>query len=261
MNRLLLLLALCLPLPAIAAIPAAPPRAEGEGPYPQLILRGATVITGTGAPAYGPVDIVIEGERIVSVSIVGSANAPIDPKYRPVLKAGGREIDLAGQFVMPGLVDMHGHIGGDEQGVTAEYVYKLWLAHGITSVRDPGCGNGIEWCVSESRRSAANAITAPRIEAYGTVDELSSQIGAALARALANDPAILLADEPTGNLDSSNGRHIMDLLLAVNHARRTTLVLVTHDAALASLAEVQLALRDGRRDPDHSRVAATAAAR
>jgi putative ABC transport system ATP-binding protein len=81
----------------------------------------------------------------------------------------------------------------------------------------------------------------------------------AIARALANDPAILLADEPTGNLDSTNGRHVMDLLLTVNHARKTTLVLVTHDAALAALAEVQLALRDGRRDPAHSRVAATAA--
>jgi putative ABC transport system ATP-binding protein len=81
----------------------------------------------------------------------------------------------------------------------------------------------------------------------------------AIARALANDPAILLADEPTGNLDSTNGRHVMDLLLAVNHARRTTLVLVTHDAALASLAEAQLALRDGRRDPERSRVVAAAA--
>ena len=80
----------------------------------------------------------------------------------------------------------------------------------------------------------------------------------AIARALANDPGILLADEPTGNLDSTNGRHVMDLLLTVNHARKTTLVLVTHDAALAALAEVQLALRDGRRDPEHSRVVAAA---
>jgi putative ABC transport system ATP-binding protein len=71
----------------------------------------------------------------------------------------------------------------------------------------------------------------------------------ALARALANDPPVLLADEPTGNLDSANGRHIMDLLLQVNRARRTTLVLVTHDASLALLATAQLALRDGRAVP------------
>src|SRR3989475_6531679 len=68
----------------------------------------------------------------------------------------------------------------------------------------------------------------------------------ALARALANDPPIVLADEPTGNLDSTNGRHLMDLLRHINHARGTTIVLVTHDAELAATADARLALRDGR---------------
>jgi putative ABC transport system ATP-binding protein len=68
----------------------------------------------------------------------------------------------------------------------------------------------------------------------------------ALARALANDPPIVLADEPTGNLDSSNGRHIMELLRGIHRSRGSTVVLVTHDAELAALAEAQLALRDGR---------------
>ena len=67
----------------------------------------------------------------------------------------------------------------------------------------------------------------------------------ALARALANDPPIVLADEPTGNLDSTNGRHIMDLLHQINHARGTTVVLVTHDAELAAGADARLVLRDG----------------
>ena len=68
----------------------------------------------------------------------------------------------------------------------------------------------------------------------------------AIARALANDPPIVLADEPTGNLDSTTGRHIMELLLAVRRARGSTLVLVTHDAELAALADSRLVLRDGR---------------
>ena len=68
----------------------------------------------------------------------------------------------------------------------------------------------------------------------------------AIARALANDPPIVLADEPTGNLDSSTGRHIIELLLAVRQTRGSTLVLVTHDAELAGLADVSLVLRDGR---------------
>ncbi len=68
----------------------------------------------------------------------------------------------------------------------------------------------------------------------------------AIARALANDPPIVLADEPTGNLDSTNGRLIMELLRDIHHRRQTTVVLVTHDADLASLADARLVLRDGR---------------
>ena len=68
----------------------------------------------------------------------------------------------------------------------------------------------------------------------------------AIARALANDPPILLADEPTGNLDGTNGRHIFDILVDINRRRGTTVVLVTHDPGLAARADVTLALRDGR---------------
>ena len=68
----------------------------------------------------------------------------------------------------------------------------------------------------------------------------------ALARALANDPPIVLADEPTGNLDSANGRHILELLRTIHHARGTTIVLVTHDAELAAIADARLLMRDGR---------------
>jgi putative ABC transport system ATP-binding protein len=84
----------------------------------------------------------------------------------------------------------------------------------------------------------------------------------AIARALANDPPLILADEPTGNLDSTNGRHILDLLLQVKHARGATLVLVTHDASIAALADEQLSLRDGRRvDTSLPALAAVEAAR
>ena len=148
------------------AVTPAPARAEGEGPYTQLILRGVTVINGTGSPAFGPADVVIEGNRIVAVQSVGSPGSPIKADNRPKLKSGGREMDLSGHYVMPGLVDLHGHIGGAEQAVPAEYVYKLWMGHGITSIRDPGCFNGIDWCVSEQHRSEKNQITAPRIFPY-----------------------------------------------------------------------------------------------
>jgi|SRR5829696_3364093 len=68
----------------------------------------------------------------------------------------------------------------------------------------------------------------------------------AIARAFANDPKILLADEPTGNLDSKNGQHIFELMTELHKSRAVTLVLVTHDHALAAEAQRQIVLRDGR---------------
>ena len=68
----------------------------------------------------------------------------------------------------------------------------------------------------------------------------------AIARAMANDPPLILADEPTGNLDSNNGQHILELLLQVRTSRRATLVLVTHDPTVAAVADARLTLRDGR---------------
>jgi putative ABC transport system ATP-binding protein len=68
----------------------------------------------------------------------------------------------------------------------------------------------------------------------------------AIARAFANSPAVLLADEPTGNLDSKNGHHIFDLMKGLHDSHRVTLVLVTHDASLAAEAERRIVLADGR---------------
>ncbi|HEX9671255.1 MAG TPA: amidohydrolase family protein [Thermoanaerobaculia bacterium] len=150
------------------SIPPAPPRAEGEGPFARLILRGVTLVDGTGAPPIGPVDIVIEKNRIAEVRSVGAPGVPIDPEERPKAEPGDRELDLAGHYVLPGFIDMHGHIGGKEQGTPAEYVLKLWLGHGITTIRDPGSGNGVDWTLEHKRKSARNEIAAPRIEAYVT---------------------------------------------------------------------------------------------
>jgi imidazolonepropionase-like amidohydrolase len=147
-------------------IQKAPPRAEGEGPFPHLILRGATVIDGTGAPPYGPADIVIEGNRIARIKNVGFPGLPIDPEKRPKAAPGDKEIDVSGMYVLPGFIDMHAHIGGFEQGTPAEYVFKLWMGHGVTSIREPGSGNGLAWTLDEKAQSARNEITAPRIDAY-----------------------------------------------------------------------------------------------
>jgi imidazolonepropionase-like amidohydrolase len=149
-----------------AQVPKAPPRAEGDGPFGRLILRGVTLIDGTGAPPVGPVDIIIEKNRIVRVASVGFPGVAIDEARRPKAAPEDKVLDLAGHYLLPGLIDMHGHIGGRPQGTTAEYVFKLWMAHGITTVREPGSGNGLDWTIEHKQKSARNEITAPRLYVY-----------------------------------------------------------------------------------------------
>ena len=168
MFALVLALLIAVPLAALEEAPRAPERGRGEGPFEQLILRGVTVIDGTGAPPRGPMDVVIEGNRIVRMVSVGAPGVPIDPEGRPEAAPGAREIDLHGHWVLPGFVDLHGHLGGSIRETPAEYVLKLWMAHGITTISDPGSGNGLDWMLWHKERSEANTITAPRIEAYST---------------------------------------------------------------------------------------------
>ncbi|RUO75693.1 amidohydrolase family protein [Pseudidiomarina taiwanensis] len=160
-------LALWVSVATIAAPPKAPLRSdEGQGPYARLILRGGTLINGEGAPAVGPVDIVIENDRIVNVVSVGHPGVPIKPAGRPVAQPGDQELDVSGHYILPGFVDMHGHIGGSADNIPAEYVLKLWLAHGITTVREPGSFNGLGWVQWHQQRAEDNRIVSPRIIPY-----------------------------------------------------------------------------------------------
>ena len=151
---------------------------EGDGPYPQLIIRGATIIDGTGAPPTGPADIVIRNNRITQIAMVGYPGVPVDNTRRPKLEPGGKEVDATGMYVLPGFIDCHAHIGGTQAPI-AEYVFKLWMAHGVTTVCDPGSGGGIDWVVDHRNKSAKNLITAPRIKAFtyfgmGSKDAIST---------------------------------------------------------------------------------------
>jgi len=180
MRKLLLLIIIVLiQFPTWAQIKDAPERTEGEGPWPQLIIRGVTLINGNGAPPTGPVDIVVEQNKIVEIKTVGYPGVKIKEDKRPQLKEGGKELDASGMYLMPGFVDMHGHIGGEAQGTPAEYVFKLWMGHGITTIRDPSAGNGLDLVLKHKVKSAKNEITAPRILAYtafgqGSKSDISS---------------------------------------------------------------------------------------
>ncbi len=165
---LLLVAVLGVPIVVTADLPDAPDRAEGDGPFTRLVIHGATLIDGTGAPPIGPMTIVVEGNRITDIQSAGTPGLEVGSA--PEVGADDKLIDATGMFVLPGLVDTHGHVGaGEQQGSHQEYVFKLWMGHGITTVVDPGAPSGLDKVVRASRRSAANEITAPRLQAYAAI--------------------------------------------------------------------------------------------
>jgi imidazolonepropionase-like amidohydrolase len=147
------------------SLKAAPNRRadEGKGPFKTLVIRGVTVIDGTGAPPQGPMDIVVSGNRILAIRSAGTPGLPLRANREP--QNPDHEIDGTGMYVMPGFVDLHVHAGGAPKNAEAEYAYKLWLAHGVTTVRGVAmAANALT--VTEKARSDKNEIVAPRIFNY-----------------------------------------------------------------------------------------------
>jgi putative ABC transport system ATP-binding protein len=120
--------------------------------------------------------------------------------------------------------------------------------------------------LARARQLLASVGLGDRMDHYPVQLSGGEQQRVALARAFVMRPPIVLADEPTGNLDTANGAHVLELLLELNRTEGTTLVLVTHDATLTACADRRIVLRDGaivsdemnaeRKTPDGSAVGA-----
>ena len=152
--------AFALPLAAQGAMQPVPDiqPGEAEGPFDRLLIRGATVIEGSGAPPAGPVDILVEGNRIAALYPGG---APQDVRDGAV-----RTIDAGGMYALPGFVDVHGHNGDPDKADQPGYGYRLWLAHGVTTVRGVSFNFGPGPDLEDAARSARNEIVAPRLIPY-----------------------------------------------------------------------------------------------
>ena len=169
MKLLAAALAVLLAGPALAddLLPTPPRSADySSGPFPTLVIRGATIIPGNGGPPFGPADIVIKGDRIAEIRSAGTPGLPMAPNRPP---QGAQEIDATGMYVLPGFVDTHGHNGDPSKAPDPSYGYRLWLAHGVTTVRGVPLFSEPARALADKRRSAAGEIAAPRFFVYHTL--------------------------------------------------------------------------------------------
>ena len=176
--RLPAFLALCLSSTALAQQSLSPAPSQGVR-YNRLLIRNAMVVDGLGNPARGPMDIIVEGSTIASIRPARPINEFGTDTGRTAradsrLQTPGfdRVIDATGMYVTPGIIDLHGHIhyGRNRVAWPKDYVYKLWLGHGITTVREPGSGEGIDTTVAHARLAGDNRIAAPTIVPYLSIE-------------------------------------------------------------------------------------------
>jgi imidazolonepropionase-like amidohydrolase len=146
---------------------------DGLGPFNRLVIRNVMVIDGTGAPPAGPMNVIVSNNRITGIQAAGTPGVPPRQGGAGAAGRGGRgggqasdhEIDGTGMYLMPGFVDLHVHAGGPPKNPELSYAYKLWLAHGVTTVRGVSLTNN-PMAANEKARSEKNEIVAPRIYNY-----------------------------------------------------------------------------------------------
>ena len=213
-------------------------------------LRGVSkTVDSGGAPLtiLQPLDLIIPPGR--SVAIVGPSGSG---KSTLLGLMAGLDAPSTGEISIDGTVitrlgeDALARLRGRLIGFVFQFFHLMPSLTAFENVLVPMELAGANDAHERATRLLHEVGLDARVHHYPSQLSGGEQQRVALARALANEPKVLLADEPTGNLDSNNGQHVIDLLFDVNRVRSTTLVLVTHDRDLAARADLQLMMRDGR---------------
>lgn len=217
---------------------------------PMIELRGVSKTVQSGDRALTilhPLDLSVPAGQ--SLSIVGPSGsgkstllgliAGLDTPSTGKVLIGGTEITALDE-------DQLARLRGARIGFVFQFFHLIPSLTALENVMVPLEIAGVANPSGKGRRLLADVGLTERGHHYPSQLSGGEQQRIAIARALANDPPLLLADEPTGNLDSTNGRHVIDLLVDINRTRGTTLMLVTHDRELAGCTDVTLAMRDGR---------------
>jgi len=194
-----------------------------------------------------PTDLVIpEGQVVTIVGASGSGKSTL------LGLIAGLDAPSSGRIVIDGVEitslgeDALARLRGSRIGFVFQSFHLLPSLTAFENVLVPIEIAGGANAAARARALLTEVGLADRTHHYPSQLSGGEQQRVAIARALANDPPILLADEPTGNLDSATGRQVIDLLLEIHRTRKTTLVVVTHDPEIAAIAETTVRLKDGQ---------------
>jgi len=194
-----------------------------------------------------PLDLAIPGGRVIAITGPSGSG-----KSTLLGLVAGLDAPTEGRIVIDGVditaLDEDGlaRLRGTKIGFVFQFFHLLPSLTAFENVLVPMEIAGVRGAPKRARGLLDEVGLSERGHHYPSQLSGGEQQRVAIARALANDPPILLADEPTGNLDTATGHHIVELLLGIHKSRGTTLVFVTHDPELAAVADSSIALRDGR---------------
>ena len=194
-----------------------------------------------------PLDLTIPGGRVIAITGPSGSG-----KSTLLGLIAGLDAPSEGRIVIDGVditsleEDALARLRGAKIGFVFQFFHLLPSLTAFENVLVPMEIAGVKGAASRARALLDEVGLSERGHHYPSQLSGGEQQRVAIARALANDPPILLADEPTGNLDTATGHNIVELLLGINKSRQTTLVFVTHDPELAAVADLSIALRDGR---------------
>ena len=207
-----------------------------------------TVPSGAGTlTILHPLDLSIPDGKVTAITGASGSGkstllglvAGLDAPSTGQILIGGIDITALGEDALASL-------RGTRIGFVFQFFHLLPSLTALENVLVPMEIAGVAGAGARARARLDEVGLSDRGHHYPSQLSGGEQQRVAIARALSNDPPLLLADEPTGNLDSATGRQVIDLLLNVNRSRGTTLVIVTHDPELAGVADLTIHLRDGR---------------
>ena len=228
-------------------------------PLPAAIaLAGVNLSLGRGAARVHILkDIGLQigrGEAIGLVGPSGSGKSTLLMVMAGLERPDTGSVEVAG--VDLGQLDEDGlaRFRGRHVGIVFQSFHLIPTMTAIENVAVPLELAGAADAYERAERELAEVGLAERLSHYPAQLSGGEQQRVALARALAPGPAILVADEPTGNLDENTGKQIIELLFAGHNERNTTLILVTHDAALAARCDRVMRLRSGRIESEDAAV-------